>query len=101
MIFSIDRTRRDTTLFQFSAKPLRDFIDPNHVLLKIDETFDLEEFVKPLERYYCEDNGRPAIHPDVLAAEITENLQSALEQFNSIHESLGENSMTNKKAGLG
>lgn len=34
--------------------------------MRIEETFDFEEFVKPLERYYCEDNGRPAIHPEII-----------------------------------
>ena len=31
------RCRRDSTLFQFTTKQLRDFIDPNHLLIQIDE----------------------------------------------------------------
>ena len=32
----LDRHRRDSTLFQFTSKGLRDFIDPNHLLIRID-----------------------------------------------------------------
>ena len=31
MIEPLDRSRRDSTLFQFTTRQLRDFIDPNHV----------------------------------------------------------------------
>ena len=44
----------------------RDFIDPNHLLIQIDERFDFQKLVEPLEDYYCRDNGRLAIHPEVL-----------------------------------
>ena len=33
MLEPLDRCRRDSTLFQFPAKQLRDFIDPNHLLI--------------------------------------------------------------------
>ena len=66
MLESLDRFSRDSTLFQFTSKLLRDFIDPKHLLIQIDERFDFAELVEPLEDYYCRDNGRPAIHPEVL-----------------------------------
>jgi len=66
MLEPLDRYRRDSTLFQFTSRRLRDFIDPNHVLLQIDEKFDFAKLVEPLEDSYCPDNGRPAIHPEVL-----------------------------------
>ena len=66
MLEPLDRCRRDSTLFQFTTKRLRDFIDPNHLLVQIDERFDFIEVVEPLEANYCPDNGRPAIHPEVL-----------------------------------
>ena len=34
MIEPLDRSRRDSTLFQFTTKQLRDLIDPNHLLSK-------------------------------------------------------------------
>ena len=37
MLGSVNRSRRDSTLFQFTTKRLRDFIDPNHLLIRIDE----------------------------------------------------------------
>ena len=33
MLEPLDRCRRDSTLFQFTTKQLRDFIDPNHLLI--------------------------------------------------------------------
>lgn len=66
MIEPLDRYRRDSTLFQFTTKRLRDFLDPDHVLLRIDEGIDFQRLVAPLEEAYCPDNGRPAIHPEVL-----------------------------------
>ncbi len=66
MIGPLDRSRRDSTLFQFTTKQLRDFIDPNHLLIRIDESLDFAKLVAPLEEYYCPDFGRPAIHPEVM-----------------------------------
>ena len=66
MIEPLDRSRRDSTLFQFTTKQLRDFIDPNHLLIRIDEQLDFAKLVAPLEEYYCPDFGRPAIHPEVM-----------------------------------
>ena len=66
MIEPLDRSRRDSTLFQCTSKQLRDFIDPNHLLIRIDEQLDFAKLVAPLEEYYCPDFGRPAIHPEVM-----------------------------------
>ncbi len=35
-------------------------------MIQIDERFDFARLIEPLEDYYCRDNGRPAIHPEVL-----------------------------------
>ena len=53
MIEPLDRSRRDSTLFQFTSKQLRDFID---------ERLDFAKLVAPLEEYYCADSGQPANH---------------------------------------
>ena len=66
MLEPLDRCRRDSTLFQFTTKQLRDFIDPNHLLIQIDEQLDFAKLVAPLEERYCPDLGRPAIHPEVM-----------------------------------
>ena len=66
MIEPLDRSRRDSTLSQFTTKQLRDFIDPNHLLIKIDEQMDFAKLVEPLEDCYCPYFGRPAIHPEVM-----------------------------------
>ena len=66
MILPLDKTKRDSVLFQFSTKPLRAYIAPNHLLLKIDELFDFSYVVDLVKSFYCPDNGRAAIHPEVL-----------------------------------
>ena len=67
MIEPLDRSRRDSTLFQFSTKQLRYFIDPDHLLIQIDEQLDFAKLVSPLEECYCPDLGRPAVHPGSLS----------------------------------
>ena len=62
----LDRCRRDSTLFQFTSKLLRDFIDPSNLLIQIDEQMDFAKLVAPLEERYCPNFGRPAIHPEVM-----------------------------------
>jgi len=66
MILPLDKAQRDSVLFQFSAKPLRAYIAPNHLLLKIDELFDFSYVVDLVKPFYCPDNGRAAIHPEIL-----------------------------------
>ena len=44
-----NKCRRDSTLFQFTSKRLRDFIDPNHLLIQIDEQLDFAKLVAPLD----------------------------------------------------
>ena len=66
MIEPLDRSRRDSTLFQFTTRQFRDFIDPDHLLIQIDERLDFAELVAPLEERYCPDYGRLAIHPEVM-----------------------------------
>ena len=66
MLEPLDRCRRDSTLFQFTTKRLRDFIDPDHLLIQIDDQLDFAKLVVPLEARYCADLGRPAIHPEVM-----------------------------------
>ena len=66
MLEPLDRYRRDSTLFQFTSKQLRDFIDPNHLLIQIDKRLDFAKLVAPLEERYCSYFGRPAVHPEVM-----------------------------------
>ena len=66
MLEPLDRYRRDSTLFQFTDRRLRDFIDPEHLLIRIDEQLDFAKLVAPLEQRYCRDHGPPAIHPEAM-----------------------------------
>ena len=66
MIELLDRCRRDSILFQFTTKRLRDFIDPNHLFMRIDEQLDFANLVEPLKECYFPDFGWPAIHPEAM-----------------------------------
>ena len=66
MLKPLDRNRRDSTLFLLTTRRLRDFIDPDHLLIRIDEQFDFARLAAPLEAWSCQDNGRPAVHPEVM-----------------------------------
>ena len=62
----IDRGHRDGPLYPDSTEVLKDFIDPQHLLLKIDANFDFESLVELLQGKYNPNIGRPAIHPEIL-----------------------------------
>ena len=66
IIEPLDRSRRDSTLFQFATRQLQVFIDPNHLLIRIDDQRDFAKLVEPLGECYCPDFGIPAIHPEVM-----------------------------------
>ena len=67
MLEPLDRCRRDGALFQLTNKRLRDFIDPNHLLIQIDEQLDFAKLVAHLEQRYCPDFGGPAVYPEAMA----------------------------------
>ena len=50
MLEPLDRSRKDSSLFQSTTKQLRDFIDPNHLLIQIDERPDFDKLVAPFAR---------------------------------------------------
>ena len=67
MLEPLERCRRDGALFQFTNKRPRDFIDPNHLLIQIDEQLDFAKLVAHLEQRYCPDFGGPAVYPEAMA----------------------------------
>ena len=66
MLEPLDRCHRASNLFQFTTKRLRDFINPEHLLIQIDERLDFAKLVASLEARYPPNFGRPAIHPEVM-----------------------------------
>ena len=48
MLESLGRSRRGSTPFQFTRKRLRDFIDPSHLLIQIDEQIKFDKLMAPL-----------------------------------------------------
>ena len=71
--------------------PLRDFIDPHHLLIQIDERFDFPRLAEPLEDYYCRDNGRPAIHPEVLLRDLLISSLYNITSFRRLCSAISEN----------
>ena len=91
MLEPLDRFSRDSTLFQFTNRRLRDFIDPKHLFIQIDEQFDFAKLVEPLEDYYCRDNGRPAIHPEVLVRALLISALYNITSFRRLCSAISEN----------
>ena len=72
---------------------LEDLVPQDHLLRKIDKAIDFSFINKICKPYYCENNGRPAIEPEVLfrmlfigylygiRAEYEENSEPMLEKF--------------------
>lgn len=56
MIEPSDRSRRDSAPFRFTTKQLRDFIDLDHLMVRVDERSDAARLVEPLEDGYSPDN---------------------------------------------
>ena len=45
---------------------LEELVPQNHLLRKIEKAVDFNEIYPMVERYYCHDNGRPAVDPVML-----------------------------------
>ena len=91
MLKPLDCYRRESTLFQFTTRRLRDFIDPDHLLIRIDEQFDFARLVAPLEDRYCPDNGRPAIHPEVMVRALLICSLYNISSFRRLSSAIAEN----------
>ena len=70
---------------------MRDFVDPDHLLIRIDEQFDFGKLVAPLEERYCPDNGRPAIHPEVMVRALLICSLYNISSFRRLSSAIGEN----------
>ena len=91
MLDALDRSSRDSTLFQFTNRRLLDFIDPKHLLIQIDEQFDFPKLVEPLEEFYCREQGRPAIHPEVLVRALLISSLYNITSFRRLCSAISEN----------
>ncbi len=49
----------------FIAVSLRQLISDNHILIRVDRVFDLSSLRQEAADWYCNDNGRPGIGPEV------------------------------------
>jgi transposase len=45
---------------------IEDLVPKNHLLRKIEKAVDFNEIYPMMEKFYCEDNGRPAVDPVML-----------------------------------
>ena len=78
MLEPLDRFSRDSTLFQFTSRRLRDFIDPKHLLIQIDEEFDFQKLVEP-------------IHPEVLVRALLISALYNITSFRRLCSAISEN----------
>lgn len=65
MLRPLDRTRRDGPLYPGATRTLRQCIDSQHLLVRIDTALDLAHAAEPLAAVYHA-GGRPAIHPEIV-----------------------------------
>lgn len=91
MLEPLDRYRRDSTLFQFTTRRLRDFIDPAHLLIQLDEKIDFAKLVEPLGRNYSTDSGRPAIPPEVMVRAMLISALYNITSFRRLCHAISEN----------
>lgn len=66
MLEPLDRYKRDSTLFQFTPKRLRDFVGPQHLLVQAGEQFDSAGAGSPDGFELLWGQWVAAIHPEVL-----------------------------------
>ena len=59
------RERADKQL-RMEMVVLEELVPQDHLLRKIDRTIDFSFINKLCKPYYCENNGRPAIEPEVM-----------------------------------
>ena len=91
MLRPVDRSHRDCPLYPGSSKTLRDFIDPKHLLLRIDASFDFASLVEFLGSRYKADVGRPAIHPEILVRALLLSAVYDITSYRQLCERIGEN----------
>lgn len=91
MLEPLNRHERDSKLFQFTTKQTRDFIAPDHLLIRIDKTFDFATLVEPLEAYYSKETGRPAIHPEVMVRALLISAIYNITSFRRLCSAISEN----------
>lgn len=91
MLRPIDRSHRDSPLYPGSDRTLRDFIDPRHLLLKIDANFDFAALTEFLLEKYKADVGRPAVHPEVLIRALVLSAIYDVPSYRQLVERIAEN----------
>ena len=66
MLKPLYRRRRDSTWFQLTARRLRNFVGPDHLMVGTDVKFDFGKLVAPREDRYCPDDAPYSAHPKVM-----------------------------------
>ena len=73
------------------SKRLRDFIDSNHLLIRIDEQLDFAKIAASLEERNCPDFGRPAVHPEVMVRALLIRSLYNIASFRRLCSAISEN----------
>ena len=72
-------------------RSLWDIIDPGHLLTRTDEKFDFGKLVAPPEDCCCPDNGRPAVHPEVMVGALPVSSRYNLSPFRRLGSAIARN----------
>ena len=91
MLKPLDRSRRDGPLYPGAGRTLRDFIDSEHVLVRLDAHFDFGAMVEGLCDRYDPVVGRPAVHPEVLVRALVLSALYAVPSYRQLCERIREN----------
>ena len=70
---------------------MRDIIVPHHLLIQIDQQFVFAQLVAPLEEHYCPDNGRPAVHPEIMVRALLICFLYNISSFRRLSAAIAEN----------
>ncbi|MBN8523590.1 MAG: hypothetical protein J0M23_07055 [Rickettsiales bacterium] len=69
----------------FSCANIETLIPQNHILKKIDRVFDLSFVRKLTEPYYCSNNGRPSIDPELFFRIVLDIVTAKIKGTRKLH----------------
>lgn len=90
MLEPLDYANRDQGMMYLGCS-LREFLPEDHLLLEVERAVDLRGLVRPFTEVYCPDNGRPAVHPEILVRALLLSRIYGIPSFRKLCEEIGLN----------
>ena len=91
MLEPLYRRRRDSTWFQFTARRLRNFVDPDHLMVRTDVKFHFGKLVATREDRYCPDDAPYSVHPEVMVRALLVCSLYDISPFRRLSSAIAEN----------